>query len=261
MLGRLGVSPRILLAAAVFGGSLAVSGVAVASDQAQATVHVGDGPYRDLKDQHWDRARDGFIDALARHPEDSLVKLDLGLSYQKLGRMDLAEPLYRQAMIDGTQLVPDETTTDESRGLTVAVIACNNLKYGLQDYNACGPKPMPQPPAVMNFIVFFDFNKSSLTAEAQAVVTEAASAAKKGAVTHVTIVGHTDTVGSHSYNQALSERRADSVKNALVAQGIAGGDIMTSGRSFDDPLVPTGPGVREPQNRRAVITLGNGPDA
>jgi outer membrane protein OmpA-like peptidoglycan-associated protein len=255
------ICPRLLLGAALICGSMTIGGIVRADDHdTVATVHVSDGAYQDLKDGRWDRARDGFVDALARHPDDPLVKLDLGLSYQKLGRMDLAEPLYRDAMISGTQLVPDVTTTDESRGLTVAVIACDNLKYGLQDSNACGPKLPPQP-AIVNFIVFFDFNKSSLTAEAQAVVTEAASAAKKGAITHVTIVGHTDTVGSHSYNQALSERRADSVKSALVAQGIAPDGIAASGRSFDDPLVPTGPGVREPQNRRAVITLGNGPDA
>jgi hypothetical protein len=36
-----------------------------------------------------------------------------------------------------------------------------------------------------------------------------------------------------------------------------GSDISTVGKSFDDPLVPTGPGVREPQNRRAVIALGD----
>jgi len=37
---------------------------------------------------------------------------------------------------------------------------------------------------------------------------------------------------------------------------LAAGDIMTTGRNFSDPLVQTGPGVREPQNRRAVIDLG-----
>ena len=40
--------------------------------------------------------------------------------------------------------------------------------------------------------------------------------------------------------------------------GLNGNDIQTVGRSFTDPLVPTGPGVREPQNRRAVIDLGTG---
>jgi outer membrane protein OmpA-like peptidoglycan-associated protein len=73
----------------------------------------------------------------------------------------------------------------------------------------------------------------------------------------VLITGHTDTVGSHSYNQGLSERRADAVKDEMVREGLDGSQISTVGKSFDDPLVPTGPGVREPQNRRAVIALGD----
>ena len=44
----------------------------------------------------------------------------------------------------------------------------------------------------------------------------------------------------------------------MVRQGMDGTGIDTVGKSFDDPLVPTGPGVREPQNRRAVIELGAG---
>ena len=72
----------------------------------------------------------------------------------------------------------------------------------------------------------------------------------------IMVTGHTDTVGSRAYNQALSERRAQAVKDEMVREGLAAGDIMTAGRNFADPLVNTGPGVREPQNRRAVIDLG-----
>ena len=108
------------------------------------------------------------------------------------------------------------------------------------------------------FIVFFDFNKSNLTAEAQAVVTEAVKTAKTQGAVRILVTGHTDTVGSHSYNQGLSERRAASVKDEMVREGMGPDEIATVGKSFDDPLVPTGPGVREPQNRRAVIDLGGG---
>jgi outer membrane protein OmpA-like peptidoglycan-associated protein len=105
--------------------------------------------------------------------------------------------------------------------------------------------------------VFFDFNKSNLTSDALAIVQDAVKTAKSGSMVKVLITGHTDTVGSHSYNQGLSERRADSVKDEMVREGMDGSDISTVGKSFDDPLVPTGPGVREPQNRRAVIALGD----
>ncbi len=71
-------------------------------------------------------------------------------------------------------------------------------------------------------------------------------------------MGHTDTVGSgcRAAVQVGSERRATSVKDEMVREGMDGSTISIEGKSFHDPLVPTGPGVREPQNRRAVIDLG-----
>jgi outer membrane protein OmpA-like peptidoglycan-associated protein len=118
------------------------------------------------------------------------------------------------------------------------------------------PPPPPAPAAVRTFIVFFDFNKSNLTAEAQSVVSEAVKTAQTSGPVRIVITGHTDTVGSDSYNQALSQRRADTVKDQMVTDGLSADEITTVGKSFHDPLVTTGPNVREPQNRRAVIDLG-----
>jgi outer membrane protein OmpA-like peptidoglycan-associated protein len=81
-------------------------------------------------------------------------------------------------------------------------------------------------------------------------------AARQSGMVRIVVTGHTDTVGSQAYNQALSERRAEAVRAEMVRLGMNAADIMTVGRSFSEPLVPTGPGVREPQNRRAVIQLG-----
>ena len=113
----------------------------------------------------------------------------------------------------------------------------------------------PPAPLVRMFVVFFDFDKYDLTEQAEAIVRQAVAAAQRQPV-RITITGHTDTVGSRAYNQRLSERRADSVKSAMVRGGLNANDISTVGRNFADPLVPTGPGIREPQNRRAVIDLG-----
>lgn len=117
------------------------------------------------------------------------------------------------------------------------------------------PPPPPPPVAAKTFIVFFNFDKSDLTPEAQAVVAEAAAAFKSTGSVSIAVVGHTDTVGSAAYNLPLSERRAASVKAGLVANGVPGDVISTSGKGFSEPLVPTGPGVKEPQNRRATIDL------
>ncbi|MFT3810942.1 MAG: OmpA family protein [Micropepsaceae bacterium] len=115
--------------------------------------------------------------------------------------------------------------------------------------------PPPPPVAAKTFIVFFNFDKSDLTPEAQAVIAEAAAAFASTGSVSIAVVGHTDTVGSAAYNLPLSQRRAASVKAGLVANGVPGGAISTDGRGFSEPLVATGPGVKEPQNRRATIDL------
>jgi outer membrane protein OmpA-like peptidoglycan-associated protein len=119
------------------------------------------------------------------------------------------------------------------------------------------PAPPPPPSAAKTFIVFFNFDRSDLTPEAQAVVAEAAAAYQAGSSVNlaVQVRGHTDTVGSAAYNLPLSERRAASVKSSLVANGVPDSAVSTSGAGFSEPLVPTGPGVKEPQNRRATIDL------
>ena len=76
-----------------------------------------------------------------------------------------------------------------------------------------------------------------------------------GNPTRVVIVGHTDTSGSAAYNVRLSERRARTVADALVGQGVNGGIIALEGRGETDLARPTADGVREPLNRRATITF------
>jgi outer membrane protein OmpA-like peptidoglycan-associated protein/opacity protein-like surface antigen len=150
-----------------------------------------------------------------------------------------------------------------SRSLTEHVVMAGFRWYPWQEEEAAPPPPPPAPPppppppaAVRTFIVFFDFNKSNLTSEAESVVAEAVKTAQTSGPVRIVITGHTDTVGSDSYNQALSQRRADTVKSQMITDGLSGDEISTVGKSFHDPLVPTGPNVREPQNRRAVIDLG-----
>jgi outer membrane protein OmpA-like peptidoglycan-associated protein len=118
------------------------------------------------------------------------------------------------------------------------------------------PPPPPPPPMPRTFIVFFDFDKSDLSDAARRTVADAVEVARRQGPVRLLVTGHTDTTGSASYNLALSERRAAAVKAQLVAGGLPESDIATTGRGFADPLVPTGPGVREPRNRRAVIDIG-----
>ena len=133
------------------------------------------------------------------------------------------------------------------------------LRFDLQRDTPMAPpiksEPPVQPKAPKQFIVFFGFDKSNLTPEASRVVNEAAAAAKEYGSASIKVVGHTDTSGSPSYNQALSMRRSQAVKDGLAANGIPASAISTAGRGESELMVQTGDGVKEPQNRRATIDL------
>jgi hypothetical protein len=123
------------------------------------------------------------------------------------------------------------------------------------------PAPPPPPPPVAQsqaFMVFFDWDRSNLSAQALSTVQQAASAFKTRGSAQITATGHTDTSGSEAYNMALSLRRANAVKNALVQEGVPLQAISVIGRGEANPLVATGDGVREPQNRRVEIVIGGG---
>lgn len=118
------------------------------------------------------------------------------------------------------------------------------------------PPPAPPAPQIQrSYLVFFDFDKYDITPEAQRVIQQAAANAKSGNVSRIQATGHTDTVGTEQYNMALSLRRANAVKAALVRQGIPENEIVVIGKGKTQPLVPTGDQVREPQNRRVEILL------
>lgn len=122
---------------------------------------------------------------------------------------------------------------------------------------AVAPAPAPEPQR--SFQVFFDFNKANVSDTAAQTVQQAADLARQGHPIAIKVTGHADTVGTAAYNQKLSERRADAVKAALVADGVPDTEIQTLGVGKTDLLVPTPDGVREPQNRRATIEFGNNP--
>jgi outer membrane protein OmpA-like peptidoglycan-associated protein len=117
--------------------------------------------------------------------------------------------------------------------------------------------PPPPPPPVAaparTYLVFFDWDRADLSSRASQIIAEAASASTHVQVTRILCNGYTDTSGTARYNMALSLRRANNVANELVKDGVPRGEIDIKGFGETHPLVPTGPGVREPQNRRVEI--------
>jgi OmpA-OmpF porin, OOP family len=184
----------------------------------------------------------------------------LGLTYRVSQHWDLVLN-YRYTWIDEPELilaVPGGLVEVESDMELTKHTVSLGFRWGYREPPAPAPiaPPPPPPPAQpKTFIIFFGFNKCNITAEADAVLSEAASAAKSGGSASVRIVGHTDTVGSNSYNQKLSECRANAAKANLVGKGVSEGSISTSGKGESELMVQTGDSVKEPQNRRATIDL------
>ena len=117
---------------------------------------------------------------------------------------------------------------------------------------AAAPPPPPAPPT---FMVFFDWDRSNLSAQALNTIKQAAAAYKSKGNARITATGHTDTSGPEAYNMALSLRRANTVKDALVREGVPATAIAVIGRGEAGLLVKTADGVREPQNRRVEIVI------
>jgi len=105
------------------------------------------------------------------------------------------------------------------------------------------------------YLVFFDFDQSDLGPGAQSVLDAVATEVRSRNLTSITVVGHADRSGSEAYNDKLSQRRANAVRDALVQRGIASSLINVSSRGEAEPLVETPDGVREPANRRAQISF------
>lgn len=107
--------------------------------------------------------------------------------------------------------------------------------------------------------VFFSLGSSRLDAEAMATIDRAAAEHARTGSTAVSIVGHTDTTGSASYNERLSQRRAEAVAQALSARGVPMSTITTAWRGETELAVQTGDNVPERRNRRAEIAVGGTP--
>jgi outer membrane protein OmpA-like peptidoglycan-associated protein len=132
--------------------------------------------------------------------------------------------------------------------------------------------PAPRPPAAppvaaapveRQFTVYFDFDKYDLTREGAQVVDRAVGEAKRGGPASVEVVGNTDLAGTGRYNQILSERRAATVRDYMVAHGVPRDEIQIQALGKTDPAVQTADGTREPRNRRVEIIItphGNGPN-
>lgn len=101
----------------------------------------------------------------------------------------------------------------------------------------------------------FDFGKDNLRSEALSTYAKIASVLKDYDKTVVHIVGHTDSVGTDSYNQGLSERRASAVASYLMQQGLPADRIRQEGRGEREPVASNDGDEGRRRNRRVDIVI------
>jgi peptidoglycan-associated lipoprotein len=111
------------------------------------------------------------------------------------------------------------------------------------------------PPAPRHFILNFQFESDTLTAESSALVPEILNTVQRLQIPEVVVVGHTDTMGEARANRALGLRRAMSVRDILVHAGLAPSTIEVTTHGEGDLLVKTPDDTPEPRNRRVDITV------
>lgn len=103
----------------------------------------------------------------------------------------------------------------------------------------------PQPPE--RFILYFERNSTRLRPSSLAMLPDIIAAIQMHRSEHISVVGHSDTLGDKSYNLALSKRRAVAVKKLLVKNGVDKAFIETTSHGEDNPLVKTADNVGNPK--------------
>jgi OOP family OmpA-OmpF porin len=125
--------------------------------------------------------------------------------------------------------------------------------------------PAPKPPIAsekvsLSAVTLFDFDKSVVKPEGRRALDDLVASLGPVNLEVIIAIGHTDSIGSDAYNQALSIRRVEAVKAYLVSKGIPAGRIQAEGRGEREPVAPNTIGGKDnpegrAKNRRVVIEV------
>lgn len=111
-----------------------------------------------------------------------------------------------------------------------------------------------QPKQPIHFLLYFS-QDATLTPDSTKLLPDIMATIKDRNANDISVIGHTDTLGSKEYNTMLSRERASAVKKLLVKQGVAAAAIRTTSHGKENPLVPTRDNVSEPRNRRVEVVV------
>lgn len=103
--------------------------------------------------------------------------------------------------------------------------------------------------------ILFPSDSAELTSEARSNLGRLAASLRAEARTEIMIVGHTDSAGSDSYNQELSERRGRAARDQLAALGVPQSRLASRGRGEAEPIASNETGEGRRQNRRVEVAI------
>jgi outer membrane protein OmpA-like peptidoglycan-associated protein len=161
----------------------------------------------------------------------------------------LTLPICLAASCSGSSESPDQTQL----GQAPAAPAANPNP-------AAAPKPITPPVARSGsaspeaVVVYFKEGEATLDSSAQPLIDYTARLFREGNPFVMTVAGYTDATGPDYNNLILSARRADAVKQALIARGIPPERLQMQALGKSDPAVQTAADTSEPQNRRVRVT-------
>lgn len=112
-----------------------------------------------------------------------------------------------------------------------------------------------EPPPPAKFILYFLWDSTDLTPESRSSIKEIIAEIENRSSTDIQVTGHTDRSGTKEFNLVLSRRRAEKVRDRLVAEGVALETISMAFHGEENPLIQTAENVPEPRNRRVEVIV------
>jgi outer membrane protein OmpA-like peptidoglycan-associated protein len=159
------------------------------------------------------------------------------LSVESGGKQTVLDQPYAAVRVkESGQVEPGSVTEQEARQAFGAALAA-------------------QPGRPTSFVLYFLENRDELTPDSRQMLSSVVDEIARRPAPEIVVIGHTDRVGPVPYNDTLSLRRAERVRDELVKVGITADRIRVEGRGEREPLVPTADEVAEPRNRRVEISI------
>lgn len=215
-----------------------------------------------------DRDGDGLLDDQDVCPDNTPIEISHGI-YQTGSQRGCPVDSDKDGIPDYRDNCPHNTPEEIVAGVDSQGCPLDTDQDGILDYNDLCPGTPPRVAVdehgcalyekpvdiVLAGDVTFAFNKSELTPQAQTTLNELVNKIEVDFLKKVEVVGHTDSIGSEQYNQALSVKRAFIVANYLINIGLPADKIVQWGEGEQQPITTNETALGRAKNRRVEIKI------